>query len=178
MIEEHIGLRGRALMSPCETYRYGLVRQWNQVGGAMVVIGLNPSTADADQDDPTIRRCIGFAKREGCGELIMINLFALRATDPKELLAHHAPIGPDNDMAIKELAAVPGCVMLAAWGAHPAAVDRWRSLRHLGLGRLMCLGKTAGGAPRHPLYVRGDQPLIVFDGGKTVDVSQESEKSS
>jgi len=85
-----------ATFSTDRVYRYALWRVWDAALPSFVVIGLNPSTADETENDPTIRRCIGFAKREGCGGLVMLNLFAVRATDPRVMMAHPEPIGPDN----------------------------------------------------------------------------------
>jgi hypothetical protein len=152
-----------AVISPCGRYRYRLDRRWSD-GPAMGFIMLNPSTADADKDDPTIRRCIGFAKREGCGALIVVNLYALRATKPAELWAtrpdqRHGPRSSiEYDGAIRQ---VDG-PLIAAWGAEVVRNDpemdemaRWYHGR-----RLLCLGKTKDGHPRHPLYVRSDAPLV------------------
>lgn len=152
-------LRPGATFSPDRQYRYTLTRTWRTMGPYLVVIGLNPSTADETQDDPTIRRCLAFAKREGLGGLIMLNLFALRSTDPGELLRHPNPVGAYNDGFLRtQTVRRDGSIVLAAWGAHPAAQERVRSIygRVLGPG-LHCLGTTKHGAPRHPLYVRGDR---------------------
>jgi len=109
-------------LSPDGFYRYSLGRRWTPGEKLLVVIGLNPSTADATQDDPTIRRCVGFAKRWGFGGLLMLNLFAYRATDPEELRGAIArgldPVGPLNDA--KLLGFTDGCPALVAWGSHPA----------------------------------------------------------
>lgn len=114
-------------------------------------VGLNPSTADAEQDDPTIRRCIGFAKEWGYGELLMGNLFAFRATNPAIMAAADDPIGPDNDMWLNELAEEASLV-IAAWGAHPIAASRAQQVVET-LDDVKCLGVTKGGHPRHPLYL-------------------------
>ena len=152
-----------AELSPCGTYRYTLRRRWVEGRRALWVM-LNPSTADARADDPTIRRCIAFSRREGCGELAVLNLFALRATDPAELLVHPDPTVPHNDHWFELLgreAWDEGDLIIVAWGAHRAVGSDsgvWVARR---LGRpLWCLGTTKDGAPRHPLYVRRDQPLV------------------
>jgi len=145
-----------ALLSPCGTYRWWLSRTWG-AAAPMVFIGLNPSTADASLDDPTIRRCIGFARREGCGGLVMLNLFALRSTDPVLLYPAANPVGTDNDRHIRERAV--GTVV-AAWGAHPLAAARAKEVQALLTVPLLCLGTTKDGSPRHPLYVRADAPLL------------------
>lgn len=143
-------------------YRYRLARRWSS-GVTMVFILLNPSTADAEVDDPTIRRCIGFAKREGCGALEVINLYALRATKPIHLLDHPDPEGPENPMAWAQTLFdnYPGFIV-AGWGAHSGMVDLppSKALRgYCSSQPMMCLGTTKEGAPRHPLYVKADQPL-------------------
>lgn len=160
----------RALISDCGAYRYWLTRKWGP-GHDMRFIMLNPSVADADIDDPTIRRCMSFAKREGYGGIIVCNLFALRSTDPSALAGGEDPVGPDNGKWIQEL--VDKCHLLptvAAWGAHPFATDRAEAVKAMFAkvaGPLWCLGKTQAGHPRHPLYVKGDQPLVRLTGAST-----------
>lgn len=157
-----------AILSDDRRYRYLLWRRWDDSLPAMNVIGLNPSTADETEDDPTIRRCIGFAKREGCGALLMTNVFALRSTDPKLLRTSLSPVGPLNDTYIESIAA--SCLMaLAAWGADPVAERRARELRPVLLRAraswvfgVYCLGRTKSGAPKHPLYLAKTTPLEVY----------------
>jgi hypothetical protein len=135
---------------------------------------LNPSTADALEDDPTIRRCIGFAKREGCGSLRVLNLFAYRSTDPNELLHVDDPVGPYNDAMLK--GQIPwGAPLVLAWGAVRFR-DRikqvlsfvresyapFRCRRTLCPGP-HCLGLTKQGQPRHPLYLPNKAALIPFN---------------
>ena len=148
------------MFSDCGTYRYSLTRnlplivRWIKPA---IFIMLNPSTADAQNDDPTIRRCISFAMREQCSTLTIVNLFALRATDPRVLKNHPDPIGPRNDEVIAELLRHNNAsIRVAAWGSHPFARERGRQLlsKH---GPLICLGTTKDGSPRHPLYVKADQ---------------------
>lgn len=148
-----------ASISDCGSYRYRLDRRWSN-GPTMGFIMLNPSTADADKDDPTIRRCIGFAKREGCGALVVVNLFAFRATDPKNLPAKSDEAeGPENAAHIMRAATVADR-LVAAWGSNKPEARFIRFIfDHYG-DRVLCLGKTKDGSPRHPLYVRGDAPLI------------------
>lgn len=155
-----------ASFSPCGRYRYTLFRRWRpgaDRAATLVAIGLNPSTADAEKNDPTIRRIIGFAKRDGFGALVMLNLFAFRATDPYDLWEHRRKggdiVGPGSDEAIRE-ACVGVPRVLAAWGADPGVGTRAAELlRLLDPARLVCLGTTKSGAPRHPLYVKGDAPM-------------------
>jgi hypothetical protein len=156
-----------ATISPCGQYRYTLHRRIPSVlrwVKPCLFVMLNPSTADATMDDPTIRRCIGFAKREGCTDLTVINLFALRATDPGELTKHADPIGADNAKHLAEQIEAHQRIgtIVAAWGANPIACSRsvepFRvAVRAAGA---LCLGTTQDGSPRHPLYVKGDQPLV------------------
>lgn len=154
-----------AVLSPCERYRYRLGRRW-AAGPICLFVMLNPSTATADRDDATVRRCIRFAKRERCGALAVANLFAWRATDPRQLLAHAAAgqdvVGPDNDAHLRALCATAERVVVA-WGKHRNAlvVERAREVVALlddGL-RLECLGTNRDGSPKHPVRLRADTPL-------------------
>lgn len=156
-----------ARLSHDGVYRYRLDRTWDRPAGRLLFVMLNPSTADGTVDDPTIRRCRGFTLREGLGGFTVVNLFALRATDPKHLRQHPDPVGPLCDVHLR-LAALgeerPRAV-IAAWGAHPFAADRAAEVVDLfaeNRQRLSCLGVTKGGHPRHPLYVKGDTPLLPY----------------
>lgn len=130
----------------------------------VVFVMLNPSTADADRDDPTIRRCIGFASREGAAGLSVVNLYAYRATRPGDLWAAPDPVGAENDSVLARVlreASAQGWPVIAAWGSH-ARPDRARHLADLASicgARLLALGVTRDGSPRHPLYLRKDAPL-------------------
>jgi hypothetical protein len=139
-----------AIISPCGHYRYALWRKWG-VGGTCNFIGLNPSTADATLDDPTIRRCIGFAKAWGYGSLMMTNLFAWRATNPRDMMQAHNPVGPDNDSTLIG-AYLNAQVSIAAWGAHGTYDGRHNAVREL-LPHLYYLRLTKDGHPGHPLYL-------------------------
>jgi len=156
-----------AIISPCQQYRYTLHRsipsalRWVR---PCLFVMLNPSTADAAQDDPTIRRCLHFATREGCTKLTVVNMCALRATNPKALAQHANPFGPDNGMYLgtQIIEHQQIGIIIAAWGAHPFTSRREfgalkLTLRNAGA---LCLGMTKDGSPRHPLYVKNDQPLI------------------
>lgn len=126
---------------------------------------LNPSTADADADDPTIRRCINFARRDGFGALTVVNLFALRATNPKEIETAAAPTGgTKNDEILKEVISKSERTV-CAWGGNVLARERaaW-FFKRFSQYDLYCLGLTIYGAPRHPLYVKSDTPLRKFEG--------------
>lgn len=148
-------------------YRYGLSRIWDANLPSIGFVMLNPSVANAEIDDPTIRRCIGFAKRENYGELHVANLFGYRATQPSKLLRAADPFGPENDASIEELGRVAHLIV-CAWGAHTLSSYRDANKRALEILRasnatLFCLGYTANHQPRHPLYVKGDQPFEPFD---------------
>ncbi|TMG72243.1 MAG: DUF1643 domain-containing protein [Chloroflexi bacterium] len=133
-------------------YRYRLWRRWDAARPVVAFVMLNPSTADAARDDPTIRRCIGFARSWGYGRLEVVNLFAYRATDPRSLRHVPDPVGPAN---LRHLAAATARarLVIAAWGADPSANDAPARKRVLSRPELRCLGLTRSGAPRHPLYV-------------------------
>jgi hypothetical protein len=158
-----------AMFSPDRTYRYLLTRTWGN-GSVVAWVMLNPSTADAFTDDPTIRRCRAFTRRflPDAGGLTVVNLYALCATDPAALLNHPDPVGPDADeylTAPARTGSALATLFIAAWGTGGARNGRGdhaaRLLREVGVD-LMCLGVTKDGHPRHPLYVRGDAPLVPY----------------
>jgi hypothetical protein len=154
---------GSARISQCGRYRYRLTRSWGG-GPALAFVMLNPSTADAAIDDPTIRRCMGFARREGAAGVIVANLYAFRATTPSELKRAEDPFGPRNRDALREAARQAeraGMPLVCAWGIHGDGSEAVEIFRHT-TARLVCLGRTACGAPRHPLYVRADRPFEEF----------------
>lgn len=151
-----------ATLSPCGTYRYALGRAWdpateNEWDGcrpAFSIIMLNPSTADHAVDDPTIRRCVHFAKQEGCGSLVVRNLFAYRATNPKELRTVVDPYGPLNDRVLA--LSIFFAMRVAAWGSLTPKWLRQRAARSIGAAStpgILVLGLTKDGSPRHPLYL-------------------------
>lgn len=151
-------------LSKCGTYRYSLWREWGSKRSAYVAfVGLNPSTADAMDDDPTIRRCMGFAALWGYSSMCMINLFAFRATKPADLKKAVDPIGADNNDFVRKLAGKASLVV-SCWGNHGALLAR-----HLEVGRILgetqCLGTTALGHPRHPLYVPYSAKLTPYKPG-------------
>lgn len=143
-----------ARISDDGVYRYRLERRWDAHLPECVFVMLNPSTADATQDDPTIRRCVGFARDLGCGALLVGNLYAFRATDPQDLFRASEPTGgAANDDVLVDLMA-RGNHVIAAWGGH-GRLDRVEQVLAVpGAERLTALGTTKAGAPRHPLYVR------------------------
>lgn len=152
-----------ATISECGLYRYRLTREWDPFGKSVNFIMLNPSTADANQDDPTIRRCIGFAQKWNYGKIVVTNLFALRATDPKELRNDSIdPVGSENNSHI-EREATSADLIVAAWGNHGGFKDRHSSVYTiLSAFDIRCLGITKTGHPKHPLYVPGDTELLTW----------------
>jgi hypothetical protein len=139
-----------------------------ELGGETTLgfVMLNPSTADAEIDDPTIRRCIGFARRWGYGRLAVANLFPLRAANPKALAteAIDADADAQNVFYLGTLAHQANRLVVA-WGANRLAAAEIKTLFRLGVltdRSLYCLGTTASGAPRHPLYVRGSTTPILW----------------
>jgi hypothetical protein len=157
-----------AILSPCGLYRYKLTRTWEHGEYAfppMAFVMLNPSTADAKDDDPTIRRCVGFAKREKCGGIIVVNLYAFRTKDPKVMAAAADPVGPDNDAHIANVIREAKKIVVA-WGAcgpDTARVDAVLKLIADAGQTPWCLGITAKKQPRHPLMLRSDAALIDFN---------------
>lgn len=154
-----------ALISHCGQYRYHLWRVWEPLLPTMVFVMQNPSTADATTDDPTIRKCIGYAKREGYGGISVRNVFALRATDERKLLEHPDPFGPDNEAHLLAARSVSLLTRLVvAWGERLGGKRLARHYNHAAvcLAPLSpyCLGVNKSGEPKHPLYLKGDTPLI------------------
>jgi hypothetical protein len=150
-----------AQFSEGRAYRYRLWRSWGP-GPRACFCMLNPSTADEDADDPTLRRCIGFAKQWGLGGVECVNLFALVSADPKRLQTHPDPVGPDNNKVLIETFSRCDRVVLG-WGACPSARRRARDVFVLvaASGALaQCLGTTTKGDPRHPLYLPKQTPLV------------------
>lgn len=146
-----------AEISACDLYRYGLTRVWHPERASITWCMLNPSTADAKTDDPTIRKCIGFARRWGYGGIRVINLFALRATDPKELLRVRDPVGPANIDVLRGPLDAP---VIVGWGSRipqkPFADRMARIVRmraRVEADMWYCLGRTKYGEPRHPLML-------------------------
>ncbi len=165
----YTGVCRDAAISDCTRYRYQLKRWWSddENGHWACFIMLNPSTADAANDDPTIRRCMSFAQSWGCVGLYVVNLFGWRATDPRALARSANPVGKENDWYISKAVEMAKGPIVAAWGAHPFAVKRaafvMSEIESAG-ATLQCLGLTKDGHPRHPLYVAGATQLVPFYG--------------
>ena len=153
-----------AVISDCERYRYLLRRTWDHNLPRALYVMLNPSTADSEKDDATIRSCIRLCKALGYGSFEVINLYGFRATDPKELERADDPVGPRNDLVAE--AAIHRCDMpICAWGAHPMAAKRARAMWELiraGRPAAFCLGTTKAGAPKHPLYIKTGTALEAY----------------
>lgn len=164
-----------AIFSKSGRHRYYLWRRWADMGDATLWIMLNPSTADAERDDATIRRCVNFTKAWGCTRMVVVNLFALRATDPRELKTVDKPIGANNDAVIKHQATNCGFkYVVAAWGNHGKLFNRQQEVAALlGDVPLVCLGVTKSGCPKHPLRLSKKTALrpfgIVSDCGQKKD---------
>ena len=150
VIRKQGSMKLSAELSACRTYRYSLWRTWDGSLPYALFIGLNPSTADETTDDNTSRRCIRFASDWGYGGLCMANLFAFRATKPKDMKAAADPIGPENDRWLKQLAGNAG-IVIAAWGNSGAFLGRSLVVRQT-IPNLHCLALNKSGEPVHPLY--------------------------
>lgn len=153
-------MEASAVISKCGKYRYILWRRWEPKGTICSFICLNPSIADATIDDPTLRRCMGFAKLWGFGAVYIGNLFSLRSTSPTMLKTADDPVGPENDNYLRQMM-TNATIVVAAWGANQMAIDRAYTVLKLS-PKLWCLGITKSGQPRHPLYVRADMKLKIF----------------
>jgi len=161
--------RGSARFSPCGAYRFTLNRAFAEGDGLVNFIMLNPSTADATANDPTVARCCRFATDWGYRRLVVTNLFALRATDPKELRFAADPVGTNNDQWIWTVANRADLVV-AAWGVHGAFNDRGPDVAEdlIDHGIELCaLGVTKDGHPRHPLYLPASAEPTPFVYGRT-----------
>lgn len=160
-----------ATLSSCGLYRYELSRIWDDSRSPAVFIMLNPSTADAIKDDPTIRKCIGFARRFNAGGVIVGNLFAYRATKPADMMKAADPVGPKNQDYLERMCsdatrAGQGFIV-CAWGNHGTHMDQDRTFMGW-LDRLAitprALRISKDGHPGHPLYIPYDAPLIEYAG--------------
>jgi hypothetical protein len=158
------GIEYGAIFDVYGRYRYSLWRAWSVYHPRIVFILLNPSTADEQKNDPTIRRCMGFAQAWNFGSMEVVNLFAYRATDYRELFRASDPIGEENNRFLMQ--AVERCsTVVLGWGTRGKFLGRDRQVIQMLTGRnnVYCLGKTKDGQPRHPLYIKGDANLESFD---------------
>lgn len=152
-----------AIFDASGMYRYSLWRAWYIDHPRVGFIMLNPSTADERRNDPTIQRCIEFARAWQFGSVEVVNLFAYRTTDARELIRVEEPVGEENDRFIDK--AIEGCsTIVVSWGTKGRLLGRDRQVLQLLVGKqnVYCLGVTKDGHPRHPLYVRGDTRLVPF----------------
>ncbi len=163
-----------AYLSPCRTWRYSLTRDVAPLDGdgTVTFVMLNPSTADESQDDPTIRRCIGFARSWGFARLKVVNVYGFRATDPSDLARAADPIGPDNLCTIAKVIGGSDLV-ICAWGAHDTNGQAAKVLELVAAPH--CLGVTKNGSPRHPLYVKADTQPQPFGDVHSVAVYEQSQ---
>ncbi|AXQ68351.1 hypothetical protein HOT99_gp266 [Caulobacter phage CcrBL10] len=154
-----------AILSQCETFRYMLMRVWDPSKPLLIFMMLNPSTATARLDDNTIRRCMGFARRDDYGGIIVVNLFAFRSKSPAIMKAAPDPIGPLNARFLQhafEYAVTAKADVIAGWGVHGEFKDQdYGAVQQAEITgvEVKCLGKSKDGHPRHPLYIAGDQPF-------------------
>jgi len=146
--------------SNCRKYRYTLKHVWDEELETVVFIGLNPSTADENQLDPTLRRIRGFSSDWGYGSFIMLNAFAFRATDPKDMKKADDPIGPENDNFIRFVCSSHNLV-IACWGTHGEFMNRWKTVLDMA-GETKCLKITKSGQPSHPLYLKKTLKPIIW----------------
>jgi len=174
--------RAWAVLSADQKYRYLLGRCWDDLSAEeeaalgtgspwevyaipTIFVMLNPSTADALKDDPTIRKCIGFARKSGRTRIVVANLFAWRASDPKALTKVSDPVGPCNQEAISWAISLCGDAV-AAWGRMPSKRVRNIAVRSMGTTKmrktLHCYGKTKDGEPRHPLMLAYTTPRTLL----------------
>lgn len=151
----------KANISKDKIYRYTLSRTWDSTKPTVLFIGLNPSIADENIDDPTITRCINFAKDWGYGTLLMANLFAFRSTYPKEIYLIDDPIGKDNDHYLLECVKQSD-LLIACWGNNGTYMDREKIIKEL-VPNLYFLQKNKNGTPHHPLRLPRDiNPKLKF----------------
>lgn len=156
-----------AVLSDCGRHRYRLDRRWGP-GQRVLFCMLNPSIANAEQDDRTTTKCIGFAKRLGAGGLILVNLFSWIDTDPDALIDCPEPVGPDADRHIREAVAAAGLVIVA-WGGKVPQKHAGRAREVEGILRasgreVFALKVNGDGSPGHPLYLPGNSPLRLYEG--------------
>lgn len=152
-----------AILSSCLNYRYVLSRIWDSTQEMMVFIGLNPSTADAEQDDPTIRKCAHFAQQEGCGGFHMLNIFAFRTPYPQELYRQKNGVGPENDRYLREFLGKKGPKVLM-WGRKPHEMPENQAFLQNFKGPWQCFSVNKDGSPKHVLYIPAKERMRPYPG--------------
>ena len=153
-----------ASFSRCRTYRYSLLRTWDDRAPSVCWILLNPSTADAHKLDPTLRRCVSFSRGWGFGSMVVVNLFALRSPYPRNVYSALDPVGPKNDQHIRRVTKKSDKVIVG-WGVHGKLLRRDETvLALLANDRILtwCLGTTKASHPKHPLYVAASTELVKY----------------
>lgn len=158
-----------AILSGDGVYRYRLTRRWSD-GEQVTFVMLNPSTADHTVDDATLKKITKFSRTWGYGGLQVVNLYAFRSPDPRDLRIVSDPVGPENDRYL-HAAGTGGGLIVAAWGNNARPERIAKVLAFPGFDQLHCLALNAGGQPKHPLYVRSDAipalwPATSFPGPK------------
>lgn len=152
----------KASFSRCGNYRYRLIREWDTTKPQATLVGLNPSTADATVNDPTIRRCIGLCESWGFGGFQIVNLFAFRSPEPSVLKNADNPVGPRNTHYLRD-AINESADLILMWGNHGNFMGRdERFVKALRGRSCLCAGHTSTGAPKHFLYLKGGTPLQDF----------------
>ncbi len=149
-----------AIFSKDRKHRYVLIREWDLKKPSLMIISLNPSTADEKINDPTIQRCIGFAKKWGFGRLFVTNLFSFRATSPKDLFNFKNPIGDKNDYWIRKLLKKVNKIVLA-YGNHGGFKNRHQKILKI-IKNPYCIKKSKTGMPMHPLYLKYTKKPIKY----------------
>ncbi len=157
--------KASALFSPCGTWRYTLSRRFAP-GPTIAFVGLNPSSATQYKLDNTTKKCLRWARREGYGQYVMLNLFGLVSTDPDGLLTAEDPNGPGNDAALMETFATATAIVFC-WGVtlHKFTAPRIKAVEQMAEDagvEPLCPGYTKAGFPRHPLYVKNNTQLIPY----------------
>ncbi|MEM1218258.1 MAG: DUF1643 domain-containing protein [Bacteroidota bacterium] len=145
-------------ISYCGKYRYMLGRTWDDQKDRLMYVGLNPSTADALQEDPTIRKCLHFAHQEGFGGFDILNIYAYRTPHPKELFKMQDPIGPKNSSFLKKYMERSSKVVLM-WGTEAHQHEAVQAFLTNHSGPWYCFGENKDGSPRHVLYIAGHERI-------------------
>ncbi len=146
---------------PNNEFRYTLIRVWDKSKPKIAFIGLNPSVADEQQDDNTVRKCINIARRDGYGSMVMLNAYAYRSTDPKALQTQPEVVGRFNDRYIAEECKSADKIVVA-WGNHATDDRHTTLLKVLDGQQLYCFKRNNNGKPKHPLYVSLKAPLTSY----------------
>lgn len=153
-------MQKEVVFSECLTYRYMVKRTWDAQLPTAMFIGLNPSETDGTDDNPTITRCLNFARHWGYGSVYLANLFAYRATQPQDMKTAQHPVGADNNAWLRQLA-TESAIIIAAWGNDGTHLQRSAEVRQL-LPTLHCLKINQSGEPAHPLYQKATATPIPY----------------